>query len=277
MRNKVAIVTGAAQGIGRGIAEVLLCEGCRVALVDWNEEQGRRTVEELAATYSNGGDALDATLAGEHLTGKDRLLFLQADVSKPEDIQRITEETAAKWGGIDILVSNVGTHYYRSIDQVTVEDWDRVIATDLRGHFLGAKEALPYMKSRGGGSIVHIASIHAVQSLAHASVYAAAKGGITAMSRSLALEFASFGIRVNTILPGKTRNSQDDSRLAKVPQEQRADKEKEMASNIPLGRIAEAVEIGEVAAFLASDKASFMTGATLHVDGGESAHLYWRS
>lgn len=256
MHNRVAVVTGAAGGIGKGIAEVLLREGCRVAIADWNEELGRQTAETMTED-------------------KNRVLFLQTDVSKPEDIQRLMDETIARWGAIDIWVNNVGTHFYRKIENIAVEDWDRVIATDLRGHFLGMQQVLPHMKSRGSGAIINIASIHALQTLPGASVYAAAKGGMIAMSRSLALETAPYGVRINTVLPGKTRNQQDDQRLAKVPLEERPNKEREMARNIPLGRIAEASEIGEAVAFLASDRAAFITGTTLTVDGGESCHLFW--
>ncbi|MDF2836519.1 MAG: family oxidoreductase [Paenibacillus sp.] len=256
MHNRVAVVTGAAGGIGKGIAEVLLREGCRVVIADWNEELGRQTAEKLTED-------------------KNRILFLRTDVANPQDIQRVMDESLARWGAIDVWVNNVGTHYYRKIEQVAVEDWDRVMATDLRGHFLGIQKVLPHMKSRGGGAIVNISSIHALQTLPGASVYAAAKGGMMAMSRSLALEAAPYGVRVNTVLPGKTRNLQDEARLAKTPPEERANQEREMARNIPLGRIAEASEIGETVAFLASDRAAFITGTTITVDGGESCHLFW--
>jgi NAD(P)-dependent dehydrogenase (short-subunit alcohol dehydrogenase family) len=257
MRGKVAIVTGAAAGIGRGIAEVLFREGCRVTVADWDEAQGERTAGELGASDS------------------ERIQFVRTDVSKEADIRRMIDRTLQRWGTVDILVNNVGTHYYRPIEKIGTEDWDRVLATDLRGHFLAIQAVLPQMRSSGGGAIVNIASVHALQSQPHFSVYAAAKGGIVAMSRSLAMECSSCGVRINTVLPGLTRNANVDRSLSGLTPEERQRREQGMAKNIPLGRIAEPTDIGEAVAFLAGDRASFITGTTLVVDGGESAHLSW--
>lgn len=257
MQDKIAIVTGAASGIGRGIAQVLLNQGCRVAVLDWNEEIGNRAVQEMTED-------------------RERIQFILTDVSKESDIVRAIEQTVAKWGTVDILVNNVGTHYYNSVERTTADDFDRVLTTDLRGHFLAIKHVVPYMQAQGRGSIVNIASVHALQTQPHVSVYAAVKGGVVSMSRSIALEYASKGIRVNTVLPGMTRNANIERSMATLNESEREEKERKMAWNIPLGRIAEAAEIGEAVAFLASDRASFITGATLAVDGGESSHLAWR-
>jgi NAD(P)-dependent dehydrogenase (short-subunit alcohol dehydrogenase family) len=256
LRNKVAIVTGAASGIGRGIAEVLLREACKVSVLDWDEREGERAILEM--TEDRG-----------------RAQFIRTDVSKETDIIHAVERTVEKWGTVDILVNNVGTHYYNPVEKIMAEDWDRVLATDLRGHFLAIQKVLPVMKRRGRGAIVNIASIHAHQSLPHFTAYAAVKGGVISMSRSMALEFAPLGIRINTVLPGMTRNRNVERILASLGPEERAAKERGMARNIPIGRIAEAAEIGEAVAFLASDRASFITGASLVVDGGESSHLSW--
>ncbi|MBW7455476.1 SDR family oxidoreductase, partial [Paenibacillus sepulcri] len=151
---------------------------------------------------------------------------------------------------------------------------DRVMAADLRSHFLAVQKVLPIMKQQATrGAIVNISSVHAMQTGPIHAAYAAAKGGVVALARSIALECAGYGIRVNTVLPGLTCNAHTHRWLAGLTAEQKADKEKEMSRNIPLGRIAEATEIGEAVAFLASDKASFITGASLVVDGGESSHL----
>lgn len=257
MRNKVAVVTGAAGGIGKGIAEVLHREGCRVIIADWNEELGRHAASEIAG-------------------GGGRAVFLRMDVSRPTDIRSVVDETLERWGAIDVWVNNIGTHYYRRVEAIAVEEWDRVIDTDLRGHFLCMQAVLPHMKDRGGGAIVNIASVQALQSLPGASAYAAAKGGIIAMSRALALEAATSGVRINTVLPGKTRIGRDDERLAKASPGDRERMERDMARNIPLGRIGMPADVGEAVAFLASDRASFITGTTLTVDGGETTHLYWR-
>jgi NAD(P)-dependent dehydrogenase (short-subunit alcohol dehydrogenase family) len=254
MKGRVAIVTGGASGIGKGIAEVLLREGCKVMIADWNEQLGEQTIRELP---------IDQEYIG----------FIRTDVSKEDDIQNVIEGTLRRWGALDILVNNVGTHYYRDIEDVTIEDWDKVLSTDLRGHFLFAQKVLPHMKAKRSGTIVNIASIHALQTLKQFTVYAAVKGGVVAMSRGMALECAPYGIRVNTVLPGMTRNSGIEERKKQTSPEQRERNERDIAINIPLGRIAEAVEIGEAVAFLASDRASFITGSSLVVDGGESSHL----
>ncbi|CAM4217930.1 NAD(P)-dependent dehydrogenase (short-subunit alcohol dehydrogenase family) [Paenibacillus endophyticus] len=141
MQDRVAIITGAAGGIGRGIAEVLLREGCRVVIADWNEELGRQAAEELEMSVHEERGA----------NAGNRVLFQPTDVSNPRDIERLMGNTLRHWNRIDILVNNVGTHFYRRIEQVAVEDWDRVMATDLRGHFFGIREVLPYMKSRNSG------------------------------------------------------------------------------------------------------------------------------
>ncbi|QGQ95950.1 SDR family oxidoreductase [Paenibacillus psychroresistens] len=254
MIGKVAIVTGGASGIGRGIVEVLLREGCKVMIADWNEQLGEQTVRELSVN-------------------EDHITFIRTDVSKADDIQNVIDRTLERWGVLDILVNNVGTHYYRNIENVTLDEWDKVIGTDLRGHFLFVQKVLPHMKAKRSGAIVNIASVHALQTAKLFTVYAAIKGGIVAMSRAMALECAPFGIRVNSVLPGMTRNNGVEERLNKLSPELRESKERDMAFNIPLGRIAEAVEIGEAVAFLASNRASFITGSSLVVDGGESSHL----
>jgi glucose 1-dehydrogenase len=254
MNGRVAIVTGGASGIGKGIAEVLLREGCKVMIADWNEQQGEQTSRDITVD-------------------QERIGFIRTDVSNEADIQNVIDGTLARWKTVDILVNNVGTHYYRNMEDVTIEAWDKVLGTDLRGHFLFVQKILPHMKAKRSGSIINIASIHALQTSKKFTVYAAAKGGIVSMSRGMALECASYGIRVNTVLPGMTRNSGVEERLKNTSPEQRESKEKEMALNIPLGRIAEATEIGEAVAFLASDRASFITGSSLVVDGGESSHL----
>ncbi|QTH40843.1 MULTISPECIES: SDR family NAD(P)-dependent oxidoreductase [Paenibacillaceae] len=255
MKGKVAIVTGAAGGIGRGIVEVLLREGCRVAMLDWNEDAGQAAMSELTAT---GGE----------------VLFIRTDVAKEEELQAAVEQTVSQFGDVHILVNNVGTHYYRPVEQIHSEELDRVLRTDLKGQFLLIQQVLPHMKRNQSGSIINIASVHAHVTLPGFSSYAAIKGGVTAMSRSLALELAPFGIRINAVLPGLTRNIAMDRYLSTIPVDNRKTREAELTRNIPLGRMAEPDEIGELVAFLASDKASYMTGSSLVIDGGVSIRLH---
>ncbi|EES72567.1 putative glucose 1-dehydrogenase [Paenibacillus sp. oral taxon 786 str. D14] len=248
-------MTGAAGGIGRGVVEVLLREGCRVAMLDWNEAAGHAAMRELTAA---GGEAF----------------FVRADVSSKADIEKAVKQTASQLGDIDILVNNVGTHYYRQVDQIPFEDLDRVFRTDLKGQFLLIQQVLPYMKRNQSGAIINIASVHAQVTLPGFSSYAAIKGGVAAMSRSLALELAPFGIRVNCVLPGLTRNIGMERYLRSIAPEERVSKEAELTRNIPIGRMAEPAEIGELVAFLASEKSSYMTGSSIVIDGGVSVRLH---
>ncbi|MFR9708105.1 SDR family NAD(P)-dependent oxidoreductase [Paenibacillus sp. MB22_1] len=255
MKGKIAIVTGAAGGIGRGVVEVLLREGCRVAMLDWNEAAGHAAMQELTVA---GGEAF----------------FVRADVSSKADIEKAVKQTASQLGDIDILVNNVGTHYYRQVDQIPSEELDRVFRTDLKGQFLLIQQVLPYMKRKQSGAIINIASVHAQVTLPGFSSYAAIKGGVAAMSRSLALELAPFGIRVNCVLPGLTRNIGMERYLRSIAPEERVRKEAELTRNIPIGRMAEPAEIGELVAFLASEKSSYMTGSSIVIDGGVSVRLH---
>jgi NAD(P)-dependent dehydrogenase (short-subunit alcohol dehydrogenase family) len=255
MKGKVAIVTGAAGGIGRGIVEVLLREGCRIAMLDWNEDAGQAAMSELTAA---GGEAL----------------FIRTDVAKEEELQGAVEQAVSRFGDVHILVNNVGTHYYRPVEQMPSEELDRVLRTDLKGQFLLIQQVLPHMKRNQSGAIINIASVHAHVTLPGFSSYAAIKGGVTAMSRSLALELAPFGIRINCVLPGLTRNIAMDRYLSTIAADERKTREAELTRNIPLGRMAEPVEIGELVAFLASDKAAYMTGSSLVIDGGVSVRLH---
>jgi NAD(P)-dependent dehydrogenase (short-subunit alcohol dehydrogenase family) len=254
MDSKICVVTGGAAGIGRGIVECLLQSGACVVIADWNEGDGEQTIRELTEF-------------------DDRVAFLRTDVSSEKDIDSVIAYTLDRWKQIDVVVNNVGTHYYEEIANISLENWDRVITTDLRGNFLMSQKALPSMKKNGNGSIVHIASVHAWQTLPHFSVYAAAKGGIVSMGRVMALECAPYGIRVNTILPGMTRNKKVDQHLSSLPANERPAALKKMADTIPLGRIADPRDIGDLVVFLSSERASYITGATIPVDGGVTARL----
>jgi|HigsolmetaGSP12D_1036236.scaffolds.fasta_scaffold02795_2 NAD(P)-dependent dehydrogenase (short-subunit alcohol dehydrogenase family) len=253
---QVVIVTGGAAGIGRGIARCFAEEGARVVIADWNEADGEATREELGR-------------------GGSEAVFVKTDVSDPAQIERVAAAAMDRWGRIDVLVNNVGTHDYRPFMEMTAQDWDRLIASDLRGHFLMSRAVVPSMIARKSGSIVHIASVHALQTMPRFTVYAAAKGGIVSMTRGMALELAEHGIRVNAVLPGLTRNKNVDRSLQGLTDEERAERMKRAAVNVPLGRMADPKEIGNAVVFLAGAKASFITGACLTVDGGESAHLRW--
>ncbi|WP_274650902.1 SDR family NAD(P)-dependent oxidoreductase [Paenibacillus humicola] len=252
--DRTVIVTGGAAGIGQGIAQCFAEEGSRLLIADWDEEAGNRFCKEL---QDGGRDAV----------------FIRTNVGEERDLDRIVETALARWGRIDVLVNNVGTHLYKPMLDISADDFDRVIATDLRGHWLLSRKAMPAMISSGSGAIVHISSVHAWATRPNFSVYAAAKGGIVSMARAMALECAPHGIRVNTVLPGYTISSRLQQRLNEMPAEEHEAFLSKQAYNIPLGRLALPQDIGHAVVFLASGKASFITGACLAVDGGETIHL----
>lgn len=254
LENQVVIVTGGAASIGRGIVECFAREKARIVIADRDEHDGNllcRTLREQGVSC----------------------LYVPMDVALESDADRTVQTAVDQWGTVDILINNVGTHFYKRIVDITVEEWDRFIVTDLRGHFLMSKKVLPLMMERKRGSIINISSIHSLMSTSLFGAYAAAKGGIVAMTRSMAVEYAPYGIRVNAVLPGWTRNKSMDMEMAHLTESEKKQSMKEKGANIPLGRIADPMEIGDSVVFLASGKASYITGSCLAVDGGLSSRI----
>jgi NAD(P)-dependent dehydrogenase (short-subunit alcohol dehydrogenase family) len=241
---KAALVTGGARGIGRAIVEKFVGEGASVRFVDLDEEAGAG----LARAIGAGAN------------------FRRADVAVEADIQQAIDDLVRERGAIDILVNNAGINAYFDAAEMTEAEWDHVFAVDLKGAWLCAKHALRAMKRAGRGSIVNIASIHATLTMAGMFPYAAAKSGLVGMTRSLALDFAPLGIRVNAVLPGWTRTRLVEEWFAMQPNP--ADAEAHVLAVHPLRRIATAAEVANLVAFVASDEASAITGASLPIDCG---------
>lgn len=248
--DKVAIVTGAAKGIGWGIAKVFNARGAKVVVVDWDEENGKKTADELC---QNG-------LA----------IFVKCDVSNEDQVKAMIDKTIETYGRIDILVNNAGIGVYKSVLDATSEDWDRCQAVNLKGIFLCCKYAIPHMQKLGKGAIINISSVHSHATVNGVAPYAASKGGITALTRNLAIDYGP-AIRVNSIAPGWVLTPLIQSIFDSY--DNPAEQQRAVENRQVMKRIGIPEDIGYAAAFLASDEASFITGTQLFVDGGLTAQL----
>jgi NAD(P)-dependent dehydrogenase (short-subunit alcohol dehydrogenase family) len=243
---KSAVVTGAANGIGRATAELFAREGARIAAGDIAGEALDRLRERLEA---QGAEVV--TVVG--------------DVSKPADARRMVAAAVERYGRLDVLVANAGVIPLLTITEATPEDWDEVMAVDGRGMFLSCKYAIEEMLKTGGGSIVCLSSISGVAGQKGQSTYGPAKFAASGLTKHLAVEWADRGIRVNAVAPGTIRTE----RVRRLPEEPGGiEYVEEIVRMHPMGRLGEPEEVAEAIAFLASDQASFITGAVLPVDGG---------
>jgi NAD(P)-dependent dehydrogenase (short-subunit alcohol dehydrogenase family) len=242
LEGKVAIVTGAGSGIGKGIAQVFVREGAKVVVADFSGQQ----------------DGVAAELGSSALP-------CQADVSDEAEIEAMFRQAIDRFGKVDCLVNNAAT-LGGLLPEITGEEFDRMMAVNLRGLMLCCKHAVRAMRRNGGGSIINISSVGAFNTEERSSIaYAAAKAGVLSASKSLAVHHGAEGIRVNVLAPGfATTERQKD-----LP----AEWKEQIARKSALGRISSVQEQAEVAAFLASDLSSFVTGAVIPVDGGWSARL----
>ena len=258
-RDKVVIVSGGAHGIGEAAALAFAREGYRVAVADVNRSAGERVEERIRS------QSCEAT-------------FICADISRAEDAQEVVRRTVAAFGGVDVLFNNAGiqpAESYKTAEQLDEAVWDRVMDVNVKGCFLLSKYAIPEMRKRGGGVIVNNASVQGLQSQKLVPVYAASKGAVLSLTRNLALDYAAENIRAVAICPGSV-----DTPMLRASAElaSPADSQGMLAAwgrKHPLGRIARPEEIAEVVVFLASDKASFITGEYVCVDGGLMATGQW--
>ncbi|MCO4317565.1 SDR family oxidoreductase [Phyllobacterium sp. 21LDTY02-6] len=247
LEGKIAIITGGAQGIGAAIAKRYLHDGARVMIGDTNQQRGEATLRELAAI----GDAR----------------FMAADVSSRLDVHNLVAATVEAFGDVDILVNNAGVVHAADFLDLAEEDFDRVLRINLKGPFLCSQAVARHMVERvrnGGvpGSIINMSSINAVVAIPDQVPYSVSKGGIAQLTRVLALSLAEYGIRVNAIGPGSIRTDMLEDVLSDPAAKER------MLSRTPLGRAGDPAEIAAIAAFLASDDASYITGQTIFADGG---------
>jgi NAD(P)-dependent dehydrogenase (short-subunit alcohol dehydrogenase family) len=241
---KVALVTGAARGIGLATAKRFLAEGWRVALLDID------------------GDTLARAVAG--LSETDRTLALECDVADAPAVREAVDRIAKRFGRLDTLINNAGVAVFAPVLETSDEDWSRILAVNLSGPFLCTKAAVPLMREHGGGAIVNITSISAVRASTLRSAYGTSKAGLAHLTKQLAVELASLGIRVNAVAPGPV-----DTAMAKAVHT--ADIRADYHDAIPLNRYGLEEELAEAIFFLCSERSSYVTGQVLAVDGGFDA------
>jgi NAD(P)-dependent dehydrogenase (short-subunit alcohol dehydrogenase family) len=246
LAGEVAIVTGGTRGIGRAIVELFLAEGARIAFCGREEPVGRAVERELPGSR-----------------------FVPADVSSEADVAALGQACAERLGPPTILVGNAGVNANFDATLMTEQQWDGFFAIDLKAAWLLAKHVLPHMLTAGRGAIVNVSSIHGFATLEGFFPYAAAKSGLLGLTRSLALDYGRRGVRVNVVAPGFTRTRLVQESIDRADDPGRA--EREMVAGVALGRIGDPAEIARVVRFLASSEASYVTGASLVVDGGLTA------
>jgi len=241
LQGKVALVTGFGSGLGRAIAIMFAREGAAVAGISKTAAKGLETV---ALIEGNGGQAL----------------FRAGDVCDSSQLGGLIAETIGKFGGLDVLVNSAGVRTNGSITEISEEDWDRTLDTNLRAAFVASRLAIPEMKQRGGGVILHIAARSGMLGQAGRAAYCASKGGMVTLTEAMAMDHARDNIRVNCICPGPTRTPMVDTSTP--------EKVARYKTRVPIGRIGEPEDVAFAAVYLASDEASMVTAAILPVDGG---------
>ena len=246
---KVALITGAGNGMGRVASTLFAGEGARVVVADWSEDGGRETV---AAVEAAGGEAA----------------FVKVDVADAAEVEAMIAFTMERFGALHVLYNNAGIFPADDggVTETPEATWDRVMDINLKGVWLGCKYGVPAMLESGGGSIVNVASFVALMGAATAQIaYTASKGGVLAMTREIAVEYGRRGIRANSLCPGPISTPMLEELMSDPARKARR------LVHIPMGRLGDAEELARAALFLASDESSFMTGAQLVVDGGITA------
>lgn len=249
LEGKVALITGGTEGMGYATAELFLKEGARVSITGRSEEKGRRALSGLSA------------LGDVH--------FVRGDVSRAEDALRMVEETVTRYGRLDILFNNAGIYIEKPAEDMTEDEWDCLMDVNVKGTFLVSKFAIPHMRRQGGGAIVNNSSDAGIIGNRNCPAYCASKGAVTLMTKAMALDYAGCGIRVNSVNPG-TIDTPMLAREVEASGDPGAYIERTVAES-PMGRIGRAEEVARAVLFLVSGESSFVTGASLSVDGGSTA------
>lgn len=247
LKDKVAIITGAGAGIGEAAAQIFVREGARVLLADRNGPGVARVAERLGPQAA----------------------AIEVDVSRSADVARMVAEAQERFGRLDVLVNNAGYGIPGTVVTTEEDAWDALMAVNLKGVFLCCKHAIPVLAAQGGGTIVNTASNVATVGIFDRAAYVASKGGVAALTKAMALDHAAERIRVNCVAPGVTWSTYFDKMVAEHPDPE--DFKARLKARAPVNRWAEPIEIANAILWLASDEASFATGAMFTVDGGMSA------
>ncbi|MFP6814943.1 MAG: SDR family NAD(P)-dependent oxidoreductase [Pseudomonadales bacterium] len=247
LENRSCVITGGSSGIGAATVRRFVAEGAEVLIADLAIDAANALADEL-------GDAVSA---------------VECDVRFEENVKRVAGAAMERWGRVDILVNNAGSELNRSYDETTVEEWDRVQDTDLKGPWLMCKHLVPGMVERGSGSVINIASLNGLVGFPLSTAYGGAKGGLVVFTRDMAIELASSGVRINCVCPGVIDTGMMERWTDLMPDKEEA---KEMLRGVmPIGRMGRADEVAGAIFFFASDDSSLCQGAVLSVDGGFTA------
>ena len=247
LEGKVALISGGSRGMGAYEAELFVQEGAKVVIGDVRDDEGNALAEKIA---EGGGEAV----------------FVHLDVTSEADWATAVNEAVTRYGKLDVLVNNAGVSARGSIEETSVDDWDRVMNINAKGVFLGTKTAIPEMRKAGGASIINISSQLGLVGMGESSPqYQSSKGAVRIFSKSAAIQYASEGIRVNSVHPGPIVTPMTEARRSDAAVQQR------MISRIPLGRYGESEDVAYGVLYLASDESTFVTGSELVIDGGWTA------
>lgn len=247
LKDKVAIVTGAGAGIGAATAELFAREGAKVLIADYDLNSAKTVAGRIGS----------------------QAVAVQTDVRKSADAKAMVEEGVKAFGRIDILVNNAGRGILGTVVTTEENDWDDIMAVNLKGVFLCSKHAIPVMKANGGGNIVNVASTVSVVGIPDRAAYVASKGGVAALTRAMAIDHVADNIRVNSVGPGVIWSSYYDRMMTQVPDPVAF--KKGLQDRAPMGRIGQPIEIATAILWLASDESGFATGSMMTIDGGYTA------